>query len=187
MEAVKAGPTEEAIAVAEAGVAEAQAALATVLAGATEEELAIAEAGVVEAEAGLASARAALAIAQADLSDFELTAPMPGTVARVNLDVGEYAAPGTPVINLGATSNWYVETDDLTEIDIVQVAVGQPVKVIVDAIPDREYNGVVIEVAPRSEIKRGDVTYTVTIELTDADDAPLRWGMTVFVDINVEQ
>lgn len=185
LEAVKAGPTEEAIAVAEAGVAEAQAALAAVLAGATEEEIAIAEARVVEAKAGLTSAQAALAIAQANLSDFELTAPMPGTVARVNLDVGEYAAPGTPVISLGGTSNWYVETDDLTEIDIVQVSVGQPVKVTVDAIPDQEYNGVVTEIAPRSEIKRGDVTYTVTIELTDADDAPLRWGMTVFVDINV--
>jgi len=187
LEAVKAGPTEEAIAVAEAGVSEAQAALAAVLAGATQEEIAIAQAGVVEAEAGLASAQAALAIAQAALSDFELTAPTPGTVARVNLEVGEFAAPGTPVISLGATSNWYVETDDLTEIDIVQVSVGQPVKVTVDAIPDREYNGVVTEVAPRSEIKRGDVTYTVTIELTDADDAPLRWGMTVFMDINVEQ
>ncbi len=186
LEAVRAGPTEEAIAVAEAGVAEAQAALAAVLAGATEEEIAIAEAGVVEAEAGLASAQAALAIAQANLSDFELTAPMAGTVARVNLDVGEFAAAGTPVVSLGASSNWYVETDDLTEIDIVQVSVGQPVIVTIDAIPDREFNGVVTEVAPRSEIKRGDVTYTVTIELTDADDAPLRWGLTAFVDITVE-
>jgi hypothetical protein len=60
------------------------------------------------------------------------------------------------------------------------------VKVTVDAIPNQEFNGIVTEVAPRSETKRGDVTYTVTIELTDADDAPLLCGMTVFVDINVE-
>jgi hypothetical protein len=58
--------------------------------------------------------------------------------------------------------------------------------VSVDAITDREFNGIVTEVAPRSETKRGDVTYTVTIELTDADDAPLRWGLTAFVDITVE-
>ena len=187
LEAVKAGPTEEAIAVAEAGVAEAQAALAAVLAGPTEEEIAIAEAGVAEAEAGLASARAALAIAQAGLSDFDLKAPVAGSVARVDLDVGEFAAAGAPVISLGATSNWYVETNDLTEIDVVQMAVGQPVKVTIDAIPGQEFNGVVTDIAPRSEIKRGDVTYTVTIELTDADDAPLRWGLTAFVDINVGQ
>ena len=184
--AAKAGPTQEAIAVAEAGVAEAQAALAAVLAGPTDEEIVIAEAGVAEAEAGLVAAQAALTSAQAALSDFELTAPLTGTVARVDLDVGEFAAPGTPVISLGGTSNWYVETDDLTEIDVVQVAVGQPVKVTVDAIPDREFDGVVTEIAPRSETKRGDVTYTVTIELPDSDDLPVRWGMTVFVDIEVE-
>ena len=74
----------------------------------------------------------------------------------------------------------------MTEIDVVQVAVGQPVKVTVDAIPDQEFDGVVTEIAPRSETKRGDVTYTVTIELTNSDDLPVRWGMTVFVDIDVE-
>ncbi len=184
--AVRAGPTAEAIAVAEAGVAEAEAALAAVLAGATDEEIVVAEAGVAEAEAGLAAARAGLASAQAVLSDFELKAPIAGTVARVNLDRGELVSPGISVVSLGGASNWYVETDDLTEIDVVQVRVGQPVQVTVDAIPGREFKGVVTDVAPRSETKRGDVTYTITIELTDAEDAPLRWGMTVFVDINVE-
>jgi HlyD family secretion protein len=184
--AVKAGPTKEAIAVAEAGVAEAEAALATVLAGSTDEEIAIAEAGVAEAEAGLTSAQAALEIAQSGLADFELVAPLAGTIARVSVEVGESVAPGTPLISLGNSSTWYVETDDLTEIDVVQVAVGQPVKVTLDAIPNREFSGVVTDIAPRSEVKRGDVTYTVTIELTDAAGAPLRWGLTAFVDINVE-
>jgi HlyD family secretion protein len=184
--AVKVGPSQETIAVAEAGVAEAQAALATVQAGATDEEIAIAQAGVSEAQAGLASAEAALAIAQQNLGDYELAAPFAGEVGRVDVEVGELVAPGTPVASLGDTSTWYVETDDLTEIDVVQVAAGQPATVTVDAIPGREFDGVVTEIAPRSEIKRGDVTYTVTIELTGAADAPLRWGLTAFVDINVE-
>ncbi len=184
--AAKVGPTEEAIAVAEAGVAEAEAALAAVRAGATDEEIAIAEAGVIEAEAALASAQAALAIAQAALDDYELMAPFTGEVGRLDVEVGELVAPGTPVISLGDSSTWYVETDDLTEIDVVQVAVGQPVRVTIDAIPDRDFEGVVTDIAPRSEIKRGDVTYTVTIELTDTDGVPLRWGLTAFVDIDVE-
>jgi len=186
LEATKAGPTSEAIAVAEAGVAETEAALAAVLAGATEEEIAIAEAGVNQAEAGLTSAKAALAIAQNALEDYELKAPFAGSVARIITEQGEFVSPGVPVVSLSDSSTWYVETDDLTEIDIVQVAVGQPVRVTIDAIPDREFNGVVTDVAPRSEIKRGDVTYTVTIMLTDVEDAPLRWGLTAFVDINVE-
>jgi len=187
------GPTAEEIAVARAGLAEAEAALAAVKAGPTEEAIAVAEAGVAQAEAGLSEAQAALAAAQAALdtartalSHFELKAPFAGTVGRVGVEVGEFVSPGLPVISLGDTSAWYVETDDLSEVDVVQVAVGQPVKVTVDAIPDREFHGVVTQIAPRSETKRGDVTYTVTIELTDAADAPLRWGMTAFVDISVE-
>lgn len=177
--AVKAGPSAEEIAIAEAGVTEAEAALAAVKAGSTVEAIAIAEAGVAEAEAALAGAQSVLA-------DFELMAPFSGIVARVDAEVGELVSPGTPVISLGNTSTWYVETDDLSEIDVVQVAIGQPVKVTVDAIPDREFQGIVTDIAPRSETKRGDVTYTVSIELNAATDAPLRWGMTAFVDINVE-
>lgn len=186
LEAIKAGPTDEAIAVAEAGVAEAEAALATVRAGATDEEIAIAQAGVAEAEAGLTSAQAALTIAQAGLDDYQLRAPFAGSVAQISVEEGEFVSPGVPVVSLSDSSSWYVETDDLTEIDVVQVVVGQPVKVNIDAIPDREFDGVVTDIAPRSEIKRGDVTYTVTIQLLDAEDAPLRWGLTAFVDINVE-
>jgi HlyD family secretion protein len=186
LETAKAGPTNEAIAVAEAGVREAEAALAAVLAGATKEEIAIAQAGVAEAEAGLKAAQSAYEIAEANLADYELVAPFAGTVARTSVNVGEFVSPGVPVVSLSDTSTWYVETDDLTEIDVVEVAVGQPAKVTIDAIPDREFNGIVTDIAPRSEIKRGDVTYTVTIQLTDVEDAPLRWGLTAFVDINVE-
>ncbi len=188
------GPTAEEIAVTRAGITEAEAALAAAKAGPTEEQIAVAEAGVTQAEAGVAEAEAALAsaqtaleTAQAALDNFELVASFPGTVARVNVEVGQFVSPGTPAVSLGDISTWYVETDDLSEIDVVQVAVGQPVKVTVDAIPDQEYQGVVTDIAPRSETKRGDVTYTVRIELTDATDAPLRWGMTAFVDIDVSQ
>lgn len=186
LESARAGPTREAVAVAQAGVAEAEAALASAKAGATDEEIAIAEAGVAEAEAALAAAQTALSVAQTNLADYELTAPFAGEVARLGVKEGEFVSPGVPVASLGAASTWYVETDDLTEIDVVQVTPGQTARVTIDALPDREFNGVVTDIAPRSEVKRGDVTYTVTIQLSDVGDAPLRWGLTAFVDINVE-
>ena len=190
---LKNGATAQEIAVARAGVAEAKAALATAQVGPTKEAIAVAEAGVKEAEVGVTQAEATLAIAQAGLttaqtalSHFELVAPMPGTVGRVSLDLGQYVTPGTPVVSLEDTSQWTVDTDDLSEVDIVQVALDQPVKVTVDALPGKEFKGVVSAITPRSETKRGDVTYTVTVDLTDAADAPLRWGMTAFVDISVK-
>ena len=148
-------------------------------AGTREETIQASEADVTEAQTVLMQR-------YMELEDTELRAPFAGTIASLDLDIGEQVAAGTPVARLADQSEWHVETDDLTETDVVQVAVGQPVKVTVDAIPDQEFDGVVTEVAPRSETKRGDVTYTVTIELTDSDDLLVRWGMTVFTDIDVD-
>lgn len=33
---------------------------------------------------------------------------------------------------------------------------------------------------------RGDVVYTITVELNDVPGAPLRWGMTTMVEIEVD-
>ena len=193
------GATNEEIAIAKAQVAEAEAALATAKAGATEEEIAIAEAGVTQAqegvtqaeagqkvaEASLESAQASLDQAQQMLEDYTLLAPFDGVVSRVGVEEGEFVTAGSPVISLADDSTWFVETDDLSEIDVVQVVPGQKAHVTIDALPGEKFEGEVTDVAPRSVTKRGDVTYTVTVKLLDAQDAPLRWGMTAFVDIEV--
>jgi multidrug resistance efflux pump len=74
----------------------------------------------------------------------------------------------------------YVETDDLTEIEVVDVKVGQKVTVVADALPEVEMTGTVEEINQMFEEKRGDITYTVRISL-DNPDSRLRWGMTVVV------
>lgn len=172
------GPSEEAILVAEAGVTEAEAALAQAITGPTEEQIAVAEAGVQQAEASLEQARLAL-------NKTELNAPFDGAITRLDIELGEYASPGSPIINIANTSVWRIETDDLTEIDVVKVSEGQPVEIRFDALDAESYQGVVTSIKPRSETKAGDVTYTVIIDL-DNTDPRLRWGMTTFVEISTE-
>jgi len=176
---VIAGPTAEQIAVAEAGVAEAEANLAQVIAGPTAEQIAMAEAGVQQAAAALEQARLGL-------DKLELKAPFAGTITGVNVEVGQFVGPGTPAFNLADLSAWHIETDDLTEIDVVRVAENQPVTIRFDALSDEAFAGTVTRINPRSQIKAGDVTYTVVIELEDSRDQRLRWGMTTFVEIDVE-
>jgi multidrug resistance efflux pump len=77
-------------------------------------------------------------------------------------------------------SRLYVETDDLTEIEVVDIKVGQKVTVVADALPGVEMTGTVESISQVYEEKRGDVTYTVRI-LLDNPDPRLRWGMTVVV------
>ena len=57
---------------------------------------------------------------------------------------------------------------------------GQDVKISPDALPELELHGTVTSISKLFLEKRGDVTYTVTVDLTDTNPR-LRWGMTMVV------
>ncbi|MBI4926405.1 MAG: efflux RND transporter periplasmic adaptor subunit [Anaerolineae bacterium] len=132
------------------------------------------------AEARLASAGAALNSAQAAMDALELTATLAGQVVDLNLQAGERVAAGQPVMTVADASQWIVETDNLTEIDVVNVKVGQKAKITLDALPTLTLDAEVTHVTARYAEKRGDITYTVTLVLSQTDPM-LRWGMTAAV------
>lgn len=176
-----AGAKPEQVTVSEVGVSQAEAAVA-------QAEVAIqqAETAVTQAEAGVLQAQATLEAAESTLDKMVLTAPFDGAIANVSVEEGEVVSPGLPIVTLADFSEWSVETTDLTELDVVAVAIGYPVDVRVDAIPGEVLKGTVTDIDTVSTLTRGDVTYAVTIRLDDGGDLPLRWGMTVFVDVDTE-
>lgn len=135
---------------------------------------------VAAADARINAAEENLKAAKANLSNLDLVATIDGTVVDLNLVEGQQATPGQPVIRIADLSKLYVETDDLTEIEVVDVSVGQKVAVVADALPSVEMTGVVEKISQVYEEKRGDITYTVRI-LLDNPDPRLLWGMTVVV------
>jgi multidrug resistance efflux pump len=126
--------------------------------------------------------------AQVALDNQTLTAPFAGTVADVTVELGEIVSPGVPAAIVADLSGWLVETTDLTELDVVAVAVDQTADVRADALPDDVFTGVVTDIASDAEEVRGDITYRVTLRLDDDAEAleKLRWGMTVFVTLDTE-
>jgi multidrug resistance efflux pump len=132
------------------------------------------------AEARLHAAQANLESTQIALADTQLTAPISGEVVSLNLKVGEQVGPGQVAAVVADLSSWKVETDNLTEIEVPSVEVGQSVTIVPDALPDLTLTGTVESVGNLFEEKRGDVTYTVIINL-DKSNPALRWGMTVVV------
>jgi multidrug resistance efflux pump len=107
-------------------------------------------------------------------------APFGGIVTNLDLKVGEYVSAGTPVITIADSSNWVVKTTDLTEIDVVELAEGQPVSIVLDAIPSVTLQGNVYSIAQDYSENQGDIVYEVTVLLTDTNPA-MRWGMTAEV------
>ena len=131
-------------------------------------------------EARLNAAEAAVASAQAAIDALELKAPMAGTVVDVRIIHGQRVQPGEVVMAVADFSEWVVETDNLTETEVVALSVGQSVDVVLDALPDVALQGEVVRINQRFEEKRGDITYTVTVVLKETDPL-MRWGMTAAV------
>ena len=144
-------------------------------------EVSLAEGRIQTAEARIAAAEAGLAAAKAALADLELVATIPGSVVKIDLIPGQQVTPGLPVVQLVDFSAWFVETDNLTEIEVVDISNGQKASISPDALPDVHLSGVVESIGQLFEEKRGDITYTVRIRL-DQGEPRLRWGMTAGVE-----
>ena len=134
------------------------------------------------AQANVDNAKAQVSAAQSAVNDLDLKAPFDGAIIANNLKVGEGAAPGSPSpqVVLANSTDWQVETTDLTELNINNIQEGDAVKVTFDAIPGLELSGKVLRIQSLGQNKQGDITYKVTVKLDKQDDR-LRWNMTALV------
>jgi len=172
----------EADALVDAATAErdgAQVQLDMLQAGATAEQIAVAQAGIAQAQAALDAALLALERA-------EVRAPFAGMVGMVDTRVGELVVAGQPLVTLGDLSTLRVETTDLDEIDVARVVVGQRADVTFDALPEEVFIGRVTRISPMAASGSGGVNYTAVVVLDEVDPA-VRWGMTAFVDVEVDR
>ena len=131
-------------------------------------------------EAAIQQAQAAIDSAQIALGQTELHAPFAGTIAQLNLKPGELTPRDQPGAVLADLSGWQIETNDVTEIKVPSLKVGQGVTIQFDALPDVELKGQVESISGVSQTKSGDVVYPVKIKVLDSDPR-LRWGMTAAV------
>jgi HlyD family secretion protein len=150
-----------------------------------------ARAGVAAAEQGVAQAQAGLRSAAEDLSRTTIVSPLDGKVVQLNAREGEVVVTGTmnnpgSVIAVIADLSQILVEAEVGETEVVGVKLGQPAKIRVDAIPDREYRGRVVEIGSSAAVRQGAGAgiryFKVKIAIEDADDR-LRPGMTSQVSI----
>jgi len=119
---------------------------------AAESQLAGAEADLVRAQEKLGAAgadnpriRAAVANlenAELNLARTRLVAPSPGVVVDLVVDQGSYASPGKAVLTFISVNDVWIEAY-LTENNLGNLKVGDPVEVTLDMHPGRVLKGVV--------------------------------------------
>ena len=112
-----------------------------------------------------------------------VVAPCDGTIATLSISEGDEISSGAMLCALleGEDMNLTIAVD---ELDVVEVEVGQKVKITVDALSDAEMDGEVYKIAPVGSNSGGVTTYDV--ELTfDAEGSGVRSGMNATGEITV--
>jgi HlyD family secretion protein len=133
----------------------------------------------------LASLQAKIAAAQATLNLARIIAPFDGVITQGNVLPGDVVSPGMSAFRIDDLSHLYVDVN-VSEVDIVGIQEGQNVLLTFDAIPSKEYHGVVMKVARAADQSQGTSNFPVTVELSDADEQ-IRPGMTASVSIVVRE
>ncbi|MBK6794456.1 MAG: efflux RND transporter periplasmic adaptor subunit [Anaerolineales bacterium] len=133
----------------------------------------------------VASARARVAAAEATLNLSKLIAPFNGTITQASSVIGDQVVPGKVGFRVDDLSSLLVDVQ-VSEVDINRVALGQTATLSFDAILGKVYNGEVVAVGQAGDTIQGVVSFTVTVELTDADEQ-VKPGMTAAVNVIVEE
>ncbi len=79
-----------------------------------------------------------------------LYSPIDGTVLDTNIEVGEIAFPGTPILTIAdLTRPWMYIYVNEKKLGLVKI--GQQVKVFIDSFPDRVFPGKVVSISNKAE------------------------------------
>ena len=132
-----------------------------------------AAAAVNGAEAGLRSSRAVLQGATVNLDYSLIRAPFDAVVLTKNADVGDIITPmgaaanaKAAVVTIADLNSLQVEAD-VSESNLVQVKKGQPCEIMLDALPNARFRGVVHTVVPTAD--RAKASVMVKIRFVDTD------------------
>jgi multidrug resistance efflux pump len=111
------------------------------------------------AELRLANAQAQVDAAQMMLDNMDLRAPFSGTIIDINIKPQELVGTDKWAILIADELQWYVETNDLSELEVVDIEIGQEVTLLPDALPDVILTGEVTEISQMFTSQTGDILY----------------------------
>lgn len=139
------------------------------------------------ARAAVAQAQATLNQAETDLRNSKIVAPIDGVVVSRQYDVGQTVAASFQAPTLFTIAQDLTKMQvsaDVSESDIGQVKIGEPVRFTVDAYPERQFRGQVSQIRLNATVNQNVVTYPVIVDVPN-QDLLLKPTMTANVTIDV--
>lgn len=160
---------------AQAGLKKAQEQLALKMSGPTQEDVNLYLAQISQAEARVS-------LIKNKIQESVLKSPSSGQITEINKSKGEVVQATEPIAGFLSKGPFQIEAD-IYEEDIVNISVGNPVKISIPAFPDETIRGSVALINPAEKIIAGVVYYEITVDLLDSKEG-IRPGMTA--DIVIE-
>lgn len=117
-----------------------------------------------------------------------VTSPMSGVIIKKGVELGETVTSGVSSFNEGtmmftvADLKSLIIRVNLNEVDIAKVRVGQPVRVTLDAYPQKIFDGKVRFVAPAAKVVDKIKVFEIEVALDKLDES-FRTGMSANVEI----
>ena len=117
-----------------------------------------------------------------------VTAPMNGVVIKKGVELGDTITSGVSSFNAGtvvftvADLKSLIVKVNLNEVDIAKVKVGQPVRITLDAYPQKAFTGKVRFVAPAADLVEKIKVFRVEVTLDELTEA-FKTGMSANVEI----
>lgn len=117
-----------------------------------------------------------------------VTAPMNGVVIKKGVELGDTITSGVSSFSAGtvvftvADLNSLIVKVNLNEVDIAKVKVGQPVRITLDAYPQKAFTGKVRFVAPAADLVEKIKVFKVEVGLDELTDS-FKTGMSANVEI----
>ncbi|NLO89890.1 MAG: efflux RND transporter periplasmic adaptor subunit [Clostridia bacterium] len=136
------------------------------------------------AKADIEQAEASLNLARHRLESSNITSPIDGIVAEVNVDPGEMAAMGTPVVTV-VDMDSVLATAKVTEKYLKSIKEGQTVEVLIETVMDRPFKGKVVHISPVADAKSAN-TYELEVEISNKDHQ-IRPGMSAMVSLVLDK
>jgi HlyD family secretion protein len=142
------------------------------------EALAVARAGVARAEAALSEGKKQLIATEkardvrvARLADAVIRAPFAGVVVRRERNVGDVVVPGSSILTIVATDELWVEAW-VDETQSATVKPGQPARVVFRSDPAVEYTGAVVRLGRDTDRETREMRVDIATE-----HRPANWSV----------
>ena len=133
----------------------------------------------------IAAAQAKVQALENTVNSASIIAPFDGVITSIAMNEGESVSSGEKAVQIDDLTNLVIKIS-ISEVDVNDIQLGQNVMITFDAIPQKEYQGLVTNISQSGDDSSGIVEFLVAITVSDPDE-DIKPGFTALTSIIIKE